>query len=540
MLVHFLVNEGYVNEAVKILISHYEEQGKDFDYLMLLGKATSRSGEYQTAVGAYYKAYKLRPRERLGRGALFSAAFLSYQFQDYDGATRKFEEFIKKYKISGLRRDAQYHLAWIRYLKGDYRGAIQKFNDILKKKKHHRRHWRKYPVERIKYWLAMSHMRLKNNGKARELFSELQKSEVKDFYSVVSGYRVHSLLADFPVRALGSTKRGSLPVDMEFMMYRGEEDSGQTGEEDESEENMRWDEDFGENEEKGIRLWAAGDEVRIKEEEPTVTVFKNLKLQKRFDRATSFIRIGLLDWAKWEFYEIERRTKHRAYLKRLVKSYEEIGSFNRSAYISSVYLGGERYRNGENRLLWASAYPQAYKGIVGSTAEEFKVASELIWSIMRAETFFRAQAISPVGARGLMQLMPHTARKVASLMEGWKFRERQLLEPEVNIRLGGRYLKRLLTKFGGNIPLAVAAYNAGPHRVESWLSQFGKLDVDEFIEHIPFVETRNYVKKVVNNFSVYKRLYSTEKRSLAWLAQPVGVKVKEKPATRETWEPLSQ
>ena len=159
---------------------------------------------------------------------------------------------------------------------------------------------------------------------------------------------------------------------------------------------------------------------------------------------------------------------------------------------------------------------------------------------MRAETFFKAQAISPVGARGLMQLMPYTARKVASLIEGWSFRERQLMDPKVNIHLGGRYLKRLLIKFGGNIPLAAAAYNAGPHRVENWLYQFGKLDMDEFIEHIPFIETRNYVKKVVNNLNAYKRLYSMEKKSLAWLTKPVGIKAKKKPATRETWEPLNQ
>src|SRR5690606_5955015 len=127
--------------------------------------------------------------------------------------------------------------------------------------------------------------------------------------------------------------------------------------------------------------------------------------------------------------------------------------------------------------------------------------------IMRAESQYRTDVISPVGARGFMQLMPHTARQVAKLLDDGTYRERQLIGPEVNIRLGTRYLQRLLRKFENPIPLAAAGYNAGPHRVESWLSAFGNLDMDEFIEHIPFVETRNYVKKVVRNFGIYRDLY---------------------------------
>ena len=343
MLVHFLIDEGYIDQAVKRLISYYEKEKKNFDYLMLLGRATSKSGEYPTAVGAYYKAHQLKPQGRLGREALFNAAFLSYQFQDYDGATRKFEEFIKKYKHSGLRRDTQYYLAWIRYLKGDYLGAIQKFNAILEKKKNYRRHWRKYPMERIKYWLAMSYMRLENNSKAYQLFNELQSSQTKGFYAVASSYRIHSLPVDFPVRNLGSEKSGNFPVNMELITFPNEEEAS-SGEEEESEDNMALDHEFDENEIKGTHLQAARDNIGIKGEDPPVTVFKDPNLQKRFDRATDFVQVGLWEWAKWELYEIERRTKRKAYLKKLVKSYEEIGSFNRSAYISSIYLGNERRR----------------------------------------------------------------------------------------------------------------------------------------------------------------------------------------------------
>ena len=228
----------------------------------------------------------------------------------------------------------------------------------------------------------------------------------------------------------------------------------------------------------------------------------------------------------------------------MIQVYEDIGSFNRSAYISTIYFSDERNQVEKKKApLWKSAYPKAYKNFVHAAAQEFQVPPEFIWSIMRAETFFKKAAISPVGAKGLMQLMPHTARMVASLMENQlSYRESELFKPETNIRLGTKYLRRLLKKFNGSIPLAAAAYNAGPHRVEDWLSKFGSLDMDEFIEHIPFRETKKYVKKVINNFNVYQAVYSKEDKtpSLAWLSQPISIEIKRRPATRETWEPLNK
>ena len=106
------------------------------------------------------------------------------------------------------------------------------------------------------------------------------------------------------------------------------------------------------------------------------------------------------------------------------------------------------------------------------------------------------------------------------------------------MKIGAKYLKRLEKKFDSNIPLIAAAYNAGPHRVGSWLSTFGNLDMDEFVEHIPFLETRNYVKKVVSNFQVYSLLYSNKKDSLSYLAESLKVKMPAQLVSKETWEDL--
>ncbi|NJL25020.1 MAG: lytic transglycosylase domain-containing protein [Calothrix sp. SM1_5_4] len=113
-----------------------------------------------------------------------------------------------------------------------------------------------------------------------------------------------------------------------------------------------------------------------------------------------------------------------------------------------------------------------------------------------------------------------------------------LLKPEINIRLGTQYLARLQQMFKGQLPLVAAAYNAGPHRVENWLMNFGHLETDEFVEHIPFLETRNYVKKVVRNHTFYRRLYAKDQKPVEFLAKGLGVPIPSRASTRESWESL--
>lgn len=282
------------------------------------------------------------------------------------------------------------------------------------------------------------------------------------------------------------------------------------------------------------------DDKPVEEEKVVASQFRDPRLRVRFDRASDLISLGMYDWARWELYEIERRTRHQPYLKLLMNSYEKISSFNRSAYIGGVYFTDQRKIHGITgvRYLWELTYPQAFKEHVEIYSQQFKVEEEFIYAIMRAESHYKKDIMSPVGATGLMQIMANTGRNVARLLGEKSFHERQLTDPKTNIRIGTRYLNRLLKKFKNEFALAAASYNAGPHRVERWLSAFGDLEFDEFIEHIPFSETRNYVKKVIKNYSVYQLLYNKKPKSLEWLAQAVPVKIEGSPAIRETWEEL--
>jgi soluble lytic murein transglycosylase len=160
----------------------------------------------------------------------------------------------------------------------------------------------------------------------------------------------------------------------------------------------------------------------------------------------------------------------------------------------------------------------------------------LVLAVIRQESEFYSGAISRAGARGLMQLMPGTARRVARQIKVGYSRKKLLSDPEYNLRLGRAYLADLTEQYGGSYILALAAYNAGPARANRWMKDFGDPrtpDVDpvDWIESIPFNETRNYVQRVLESLVVYRKSLgvppsdpmttgSAPRRSLAENAQP--------------------
>jgi soluble lytic murein transglycosylase len=136
----------------------------------------------------------------------------------------------------------------------------------------------------------------------------------------------------------------------------------------------------------------------------------------------------------------------------------------------------------------------------------------VILGVIRQESSFDTGVVSPVGARGLMQLMPATAAMLAKKLGQFAPLPSLTSDPALNIQLGTAYLHDLISQFGGAVPLAVAAYNAGPNRVVDWLAgngdprgsqASGPIDMVDWIELIPFDETRNYVQRVSENIMIY-------------------------------------
>lgn len=162
---------------------------------------------------------------------------------------------------------------------------------------------------------------------------------------------------------------------------------------------------------------------------------------------------------------------------------------------------------------------RAYYPLHDMAKADLPVKPELALSIARRESEFYANARSYVGARGLMQLMPRTGEAMAAKLGVEGFVENDLADPVLNARLGSAYLAQLIEEFGNNLPLVAVGYNAGPTRARDWIERYGdprggKVDAVDWIEHIPFRETRNYVMRVAESVPVYHARLTGDTRTI--------------------------
>jgi soluble lytic murein transglycosylase len=151
-------------------------------------------------------------------------------------------------------------------------------------------------------------------------------------------------------------------------------------------------------------------------------------------------------------------------------------------------------------------YPLGFREQIEARAAQAGVDAALVAALICQESTFDPGAVSQVGARGLMQIMPYTGRALARSL-GVRFRRDALHDPATSLTFGTTYLRDMLARFGGREERALAAYNAGPHRVDAWTSERPDVSAEEFIETIPFTETRNYVMTILSNREQYRRIY---------------------------------
>ena len=157
-------------------------------------------------------------------------------------------------------------------------------------------------------------------------------------------------------------------------------------------------------------------------------------------------------------------------------------------------------------------YARAYWFTLTPIAKETGVDPFLVESVARQESTFRPDLTSSAGARGVMQLMPGTAKGLIKGDPGFAADAANLLgDPTVSLRLGAKYLSQMLERYDGNLVYAVASYNAGPGNVAKWRKSSPNMDLEVFVEAIPFTETRDYVKRVLGNYAAYHSLYPPEK-----------------------------
>lgn len=197
--------------------------------------------------------------------------------------------------------------------------------------------------------------------------------------------------------------------------------------------------------------------------------------------------------------------------REILRLYQGDGSYFKALQVAKRSIPGYFAYELEDmpRPFWEALFPRVYWTDLKKYSDENTLDPFVVASLIRQESEFNPSAISRAKALGLMQLLPSVGKHVAKEVKLSKFDQSLLFVPPINLRLGTRYFKQMVDLNGGGVEYALAAYNAGQDRVEDWRKDGNFRDVPEFVESIPFTETREYVQAIMRNSEVYRRLYKT-------------------------------
>jgi soluble lytic murein transglycosylase len=230
-----------------------------------------------------------------------------------------------------------------------------------------------------------------------------------------------------------------------------------------------------------------------------------------FKRALELLRQSEYELAKREVValDIAKPGAEPKLLWGLALLYARAGSAKEAHAVArgllTDWLG--RWPTGDWVRAWELAFPRPYEKLVTRETKKNGVPESLVYAVMREESAFDPDAVSPAAAHGLMQLIVPTAKMLAKPI-GLPFDPVSLKRPLINVALGSRGLSRLLDRFERNPVLAIPGYNAGPGRPIRWLKERPHMDFDVWVELIPFNETRRYTKRVLASRAAYAYLYA--------------------------------
>jgi soluble lytic murein transglycosylase len=231
----------------------------------------------------------------------------------------------------------------------------------------------------------------------------------------------------------------------------------------------------------------------------------------RLQRARLLSNGALADLAVRELQAASAEDAGSWALSEMVRVYQDGGQYNRA--IQTLKRAKPNYFAVDlpelPRSYWDGLFPKPYWTDLRKYSQMNGLDPYLVASLIRQESEFNPMAVSRANAVGLMQLLPSVGKHVAKEIKLKGYNPSQLYTPAVNMQLGTRYFKSMVDKYGGQLEYALAAYNAGSDRVGDWLEQGHYRDAQEFVESIPFTETREYVQAILRNETVYQRLYGT-------------------------------
>jgi soluble lytic murein transglycosylase len=537
----FFSNIGDPTSAFKKVIPFQNDIRKSEEYYINLFYIAQRAGELAKAEEIINEVIASNVNSQQKKELQFQKAFLFYQTRRYEEALKIINNLVQTHPSAKRRfKSREYdNLTWLRawcyYLSKNF----EKARETLMQN----RDWARDKARNL-YWLAQTEWALDNQAVAISYYRQLALPVIDgkyfSYYNYLSWLRFESYksfatsdLLKAQLSAIKSGGRGGMYALPDPAMNPLEL----------LQEYASYFEDLGATDEGSIEIINQEEQIHDANEIKGIQVRSKTELKNEISWADDLIKWGYRDLAKWHLFEIEKTLKTKNEAEPLVNYYTQNKYYNRALSLTQKISSpnGRRLNYKNDPLLWGSIYPKAYERVVESESKKRKVEPYLVWSIMKAETQYKHDAISPVGAVGLMQFMPYTSQKVAIILDE-EHKIENMFNPDIAVKYGATYLRKLSEELGGQFPLVAAAYNGGPHRVKLWLRNFkekdgSNMDYDVFVEHIPFNETRTYVKRVMSYILTYQKLYDDkiDAKTTRWLIEEIPFKLKEPIVLKEEW-----
>lgn len=442
---------------------NYDKAIETFEAILTRGHANYRTrAQYQRILAHRRKGYRTRalqlfqefvdqnPRSTLMDDVLMEYGWTLRDNGNYAAAQDKYAKLARRYPSSSLAPEAAWMAAWCEIQLGRYTQGLETLRQLVESYADS-----KYAGQGM-FWVGKMNERLGRWDKAAKAYEETLSMNAW-YYSARAETRIQELERE------GRVKKGRM--------------------------------------EKARRMIAKAS-VSIEELE-----------RMPYERVTLMRSLGDLDAAIAEMtamLEDNDRGNRARLCYHLRDVYEQAGQGYRS-YLMALRFSQLPETQWDRETapveIGKLLYPMPYQDAINRAAKEFNVDPRYLAAMMREESHFRKTVASPAGARGLMQVMPETGRWIAQNIGMKSFDTKMLLDPEVNIRFGAWYIRFLLDRFGDDFALVSGAYNAGAGRMGEWRERFQNNDLDEFIEQLPYDETRRHIKKVMHTYDVYRALY---------------------------------
>jgi soluble lytic murein transglycosylase len=416
----------------------------------------SRSAESSVMVDRLLSQY---PKTRWACEALYNlATYLNKQDREAEAANR-YRQLLASFPKSQYAPEASYNLGWFAYRSKNYADAAR----ILEQHLASYRHPDTKFIGEACLWAGKSEERLGNKSRALALYDFVNERYRYGYHGYIAGLRSAGLRKAEPALKPEQPKPGS---DLESIRA-----------------NVAYFEP--------VRETADGSEAA------------------RIAKANDLEVIGLDDLAVRELNKaLENAPSSPKINLRLAGLYSRRGeSFQATLVLRRGYPDLYSYRDSDlPREAWEIFFPMVAWSTIKQEAKRYGIDPYIVAGLIRQESVFNPNAISRAGARGLMQVMPATGQLISKRQGSGTITAADLYSPALNIKLGMNYLAQVLGQFG-RIEYAAAAYNAGPARAQRWIAERGTMDIEDWIESIPFSETRGYVQGVLRYAANYRRLY---------------------------------